>query len=71
MVEGGGHLHGAFVDAGHWDRMFLYQAPRILGEGRPVFAGVGWDTVEQSPQVRVVKRRTFGVDLLTIIEPVR
>lgn len=71
MVEGGGRLHGAFVQAGLWQRMFLYQAPRILGEGRPVFGGVGWDTVEQSPQVRVVKRRTMGVDLLTIIEPLR
>lgn len=69
LVEGGGRLHGALVGAGVWQRAFLYQAPRILGQGRPVIAGVGWSTVAEAPQVRVVTRRRLGPDMLTVIEP--
>lgn len=69
LVEGGGRLHGAFVAAGAWQRAFLYQAPRLLGEGRPMIAGVGWPTVEQAPRVHVEARRRLGHDLLTVLVP--
>jgi diaminohydroxyphosphoribosylaminopyrimidine deaminase / 5-amino-6-(5-phosphoribosylamino)uracil reductase len=70
LVEGGGRLHGAFVAAGAWQRAFVYQAPRLLGEGRPMLAGVGWPTVEQAPRVHVEARRRLGLDLLTVVVPV-
>lgn len=69
LVEGGGRLHGAFVGAEAWQRAFLYQAPRLLGDGRPVLTGVGWATVAEAPLVRVVTRRRLGPDMLTVIEP--
>lgn len=69
LVEGGGLLHGAFVEAALWDRMYLFQAPKLLGEGRPMIAGVTWSTVAASPVLRVVARRRLGEDLLTVVEP--
>lgn len=69
LVEGGGRLHGAFVAAGAWQRAFLYQAPRLLGEGRPMIAGVGWSTVAEAPRLRVEQRRALGPDLLTVVVP--
>lgn len=69
LVEGGGRLHGAFVRSAAWHRAFLYQAPRLLGEGRPVLGGVAWPSVSAAPQVRVEARRKLGPDLLTVIVP--
>lgn len=37
LVEGGGRLHGALLQARLADEGILYVAPRILGRGRPVF----------------------------------
>jgi diaminohydroxyphosphoribosylaminopyrimidine deaminase / 5-amino-6-(5-phosphoribosylamino)uracil reductase len=69
LVEGGGRLHGAFVAAGAWQRWFLYQAPRLLGEGRPMLAGAGWPTVAAAPRVHVEARRRLGLDVLTVFVP--
>jgi len=43
LVEGGGEVHGAFLDAGLVDRVAMFVAPRLIG-GRlatPVVGGVG------------------------------
>jgi len=69
LVEGGGRLHGTFVGEGRWQRAFLYQAPLLLGEGRPAFAGVEWPTVAEAPRVSVESRRVLGPDLLTVVVP--
>lgn len=69
LVEGGGALLGSFVAAGCWDRLYHFTAPRLLGEGRPVIAGVQWPTVAEAPQLRVESRHTLGDDLLTVLAP--
>jgi diaminohydroxyphosphoribosylaminopyrimidine deaminase / 5-amino-6-(5-phosphoribosylamino)uracil reductase len=69
LVEGGGVLHGAFVAAGLWTRMVVFQAPRLLGEGRAMVAGVSWPKVADAPVLRVLSRRSLGDDLVTIFEP--
>ncbi len=71
LVEGGGHLHGSLVAAGLWQRAFVFQAPRLLGDGRSALAGVGWSTVAEAPQVHVQARRMLGPDQLTVIVPQR
>lgn len=68
MVEGGGRLVGAFVGAGCWQQLHLYQAPVLLGEGRPAIAGVEWSSVADAPHLRLVRRRTLGVDQLSVFE---
>lgn len=70
LVEGGGHVHGAFFAARAWDRLLLYQAPRLLGDaGRPLLAGITWPTVRRAPAPRVEARRALGPDLLWILRP--
>jgi diaminohydroxyphosphoribosylaminopyrimidine deaminase / 5-amino-6-(5-phosphoribosylamino)uracil reductase len=69
LVEGGGLLHGAFVSAAAWDQLFVFQAPKLLGEGRPMIAGVAWPEVAEAPVLRVVRRKRLGDDLLTVYAP--
>jgi diaminohydroxyphosphoribosylaminopyrimidine deaminase/5-amino-6-(5-phosphoribosylamino)uracil reductase len=69
LVEGGGRLHGAFVQSGLWQRMFVYQAPRILGDGRSMVEGVTWSTVAEAPALRIEARHQLGEDLLTVAVP--
>jgi diaminohydroxyphosphoribosylaminopyrimidine deaminase/5-amino-6-(5-phosphoribosylamino)uracil reductase len=40
MAEGGAKVHGAFLAAGAWDELRLFQAPRVLGEGALGWAGL-------------------------------
>lgn len=69
LIEGGGTLIGAFVRAGLWDRLHHFVAPVMLGDGRPMIAGVGWETVRDAPRLAVESRRRFGADHLTIYRP--
>lgn len=43
LVEGGGEVHGAFLDAGLVDRVAMFAAPLLIGGRRatPVIAGAG------------------------------
>ena len=69
LVEGGGALLASFVDAGLWQRWYLFQAPRLLGEGRPLLPGIAWPSVADAPTLRVLRRRRVGDDLLTVLAP--
>jgi diaminohydroxyphosphoribosylaminopyrimidine deaminase/5-amino-6-(5-phosphoribosylamino)uracil reductase len=70
LVEGGGRVHGAFFAANAWDRMLLYQAPRLLGDtARPLLSGVAWPTVRTAPAPVVEARKILGPDLLWILRP--
>lgn len=69
MVEGGGRLVGAFMASAHWQELWLYQAPLVLGEGRPAIAGVAWPSVADAPRLRLIRRRTLGVDQLSVFSP--
>ncbi|MBK6916664.1 MAG: bifunctional diaminohydroxyphosphoribosylaminopyrimidine deaminase/5-amino-6-(5-phosphoribosylamino)uracil reductase RibD [Deltaproteobacteria bacterium] len=51
LVEGGGALHGAFVAAAAWQRLVVYVAPRLLGQGPALVDGVGWERVADAPQL--------------------
>jgi diaminohydroxyphosphoribosylaminopyrimidine deaminase/5-amino-6-(5-phosphoribosylamino)uracil reductase len=41
LVEGGAHIHGAFLRAGLYDRLEIYLGTQTLGGGTPVCAGDG------------------------------
>ncbi|HTA20622.1 MAG TPA: bifunctional diaminohydroxyphosphoribosylaminopyrimidine deaminase/5-amino-6-(5-phosphoribosylamino)uracil reductase RibD, partial [Polyangia bacterium] len=41
LVEGGAAVHGAFIEAGLVDDVALFVAPRLLGGGVPLAAGLG------------------------------
>jgi diaminohydroxyphosphoribosylaminopyrimidine deaminase/5-amino-6-(5-phosphoribosylamino)uracil reductase len=69
LVEGGGHLLGSFVRAAAWQRFVLYQAPRLLGDGTPMLAGVEFADVAAAPAIAVVGSRTLGPDVRLELAP--
>jgi len=65
LVEGGGEVHAAFLDAGLVDRVAIFVAPRLLG-GRAaagVIGGVG-RALKDSVRLRELTVRSVGDDLL-------
>jgi diaminohydroxyphosphoribosylaminopyrimidine deaminase/5-amino-6-(5-phosphoribosylamino)uracil reductase len=62
LVEGGAALAGSLLAAGLVDRLITFQAPVMLGAGAlPAFgSGLAFD------RVRVVERREFDEDLMTV-----
>lgn len=67
LVEGGAGLASAFMEAGFVDRLITFQAPVILGEGAlPAFAALPARAAATAPRLRVVTRREYGADLMTI-----
>ena len=66
MVEGGGRLLGSFVARDLFEELYLYDAPIILGEGRPVFAWSGPQSVDRAPRLERVRTQVLGQDRLTV-----
>ena len=69
LVEGGGRLAGALLDAGLVDRLYWLQSPLWLGEGgRPAVAGHASLPLAQAPRWRIVERRALGEDTLLVAD---
>jgi diaminohydroxyphosphoribosylaminopyrimidine deaminase/5-amino-6-(5-phosphoribosylamino)uracil reductase len=66
LVEGGSRVHGALLRAGLADQVDVLLSPRILGASGapPAVEGTGFHTVEGSPRLVDVVRRSLGDDLL-------
>lgn len=65
LVEGGGEIHGAFLDAGLVDRVAIFIAPRLLG-GRgatPAIGGAGLH-LASAPHLKGFEVTHVGPDLL-------
>jgi diaminohydroxyphosphoribosylaminopyrimidine deaminase/5-amino-6-(5-phosphoribosylamino)uracil reductase len=68
LVEGGGAIAGALLEAGLVDRLYWIQAPMWLGRGTPAF---GRRTAVHLGDVRpwtVVERAALGVDTLLVVD---
>jgi diaminohydroxyphosphoribosylaminopyrimidine deaminase/5-amino-6-(5-phosphoribosylamino)uracil reductase len=65
FVEGGPTLARAFLGARLIDRLVIFQAPRRLGAG----AIAAFDDASLLDRYRVVARRRFGPDVMTIYDP--
>ena len=67
LVEGGGRLAGALLDAGLVDRYYWIQSPLLLGQGGvPAFAGVPDAALAGAPRWTVAERRALGEDTLAL-----
>jgi diaminohydroxyphosphoribosylaminopyrimidine deaminase/5-amino-6-(5-phosphoribosylamino)uracil reductase len=65
-VEGGATLIGSFFDAQAVDRLWLYQAPIVIG-GRAAamsVAGVGIDALPEAARARHLHVQSLGDDIL-------
>ena len=72
QVEAGPALCGALLRAGLVDELLLYQAPLVLGDAaRPLFAGLGIESMAQRLAFTLVEEARFGEDRRLLLRPRR
>jgi len=72
LVEGGSATATAFLSADLVDRILIYRAPIIVGEGKSSFGYVGLDAIADAHGLWVPSDgRHLGVDRLEVYERVR
>jgi len=63
FVEGGSRTLTSFLKAGAANRLTVFIAPIILGEGIPAVGDLGIETLDQAIRLREVEVERFGNDL--------
>jgi diaminohydroxyphosphoribosylaminopyrimidine deaminase/5-amino-6-(5-phosphoribosylamino)uracil reductase len=72
LVEGGSATATAFLSADLVDRILIYRAPIIVGEGKSSFGYVGLDAIADAHGMwRPLDGRRLGIDRLEVYERVR
>ena len=72
LVEGGSATATAFLTEELVDRILIYRAPIIVGEGKSSFGYVGLDAIADAHgRWRLVDEQRLGVDRLEVYERVR
>ncbi|HEX5181867.1 MAG TPA: bifunctional diaminohydroxyphosphoribosylaminopyrimidine deaminase/5-amino-6-(5-phosphoribosylamino)uracil reductase RibD [Allosphingosinicella sp.] len=72
LVEGGAQTASAFIAADLVDRLLLYRAPILIGEGRPAIGDIGLASLaEAHDRWRLAESRALGIDRLDVYERVR
>lgn len=70
LVEGGATLAGALLASNLVDRMVIFQAPVVLGAGSlGAFSAVPAVATSAFARWRVIERRPFDDDLMTVLAP--
>jgi diaminohydroxyphosphoribosylaminopyrimidine deaminase/5-amino-6-(5-phosphoribosylamino)uracil reductase len=66
LVEGGGEVHGAFLDSGLAQRIVFFYAPTILGgaRARPAVGGRGIPSLALAPRLERIRWKRLGPDLM-------
>ena len=63
LVEGGATLNAALLDGGLIDRIMLYVAPMIIGNGQHLFAGAGARRLDECLRLAQVRSERFDDDI--------
>ena len=72
LVEGGSATATAFLSEDLVDRILIYRAPIIVGEGKSSFGYVGLDAIADAHgRWQLIKEQRLGVDRLEVYERVR
>ena len=72
LVEGGAAAAAAFLRADLVDRLLLYRAPIVIGEGLAGIGDIGLtDLAQAHGRWRMTDTRALGVDRLEVYEAVR
>jgi len=66
LLEGGGRMHAAFLEARLTDEMVLYQAPMLIGGEKAVglWHGAGAGRISDAPRLADITRYALGGDQL-------
>lgn len=68
-VEAGPTLSGAFLDAGLVDELLIYQAPMLIGEGRPLATLSPLAGLADASRWRLIEATPVGQDLRLRLRP--
>lgn len=72
MVEGGAGAAAAFLTADRVDRLLIYRAPIVIGDGRPCVGDIGLASLDAAHgRWRHTDRRQLGSDTLDVYERTR
>lgn len=72
LVEGGADTAAAFLRAELVDRLILYRAPILIGEGRASVGDIGLTNLDAAHgQWRLTDSRMLGIDRLEVYEAIR
>ncbi|MEO0033354.1 MAG: bifunctional diaminohydroxyphosphoribosylaminopyrimidine, partial [Pseudomonadota bacterium] len=72
FVEGGAQAAATFLAADMVDRLLLYRAPIVIGEGLPCIADIGLTSLSDAHgRWRLADRRLLGSDVLDVYERAR
>ncbi len=72
LVEGGAATASAFLAADLVDRLLVYRAPILIGEGVPALGVIGLDALADSHRRwRLAATRALGIDRLEVYERTR
>jgi diaminohydroxyphosphoribosylaminopyrimidine deaminase / 5-amino-6-(5-phosphoribosylamino)uracil reductase len=64
LLEGGAELAGALLAAGLVDRVALFAAPILIGEGRGLLDGLAIGALADAPRLHGLRARPVGPDIL-------
>ena len=71
MIEAGSKLAGSFVDAGLWDELVIYMAPKLLGSSARALLDLPIDKMLNAKSVSLLDLRQFGDDIRFIYHPAK
>lgn len=69
LVEGGAALHGALLQAGLWDELSLFVAPKIAGADALSWAGFPGVRTMKTALAATMNARCVGPDVLLTVRP--
>ena len=69
LVEAGPTLVGAFLAAGLWDELLVYQAPKLLGDRALPLAVLGFDEMREAIETTMIESQVIGGDLRLRFRP--
>ncbi|MEK3887556.1 bifunctional diaminohydroxyphosphoribosylaminopyrimidine deaminase/5-amino-6-(5-phosphoribosylamino)uracil reductase RibD [Bacillus sp. FSL K6-3431] len=71
FVEGGGTVHGSFLESGHFQEVIMYIAPKLLGDntGSPSFGGSAKKLMSESHLLQFQSLEMIGPDIKVVAIP--
>ncbi|WP_438315907.1 bifunctional diaminohydroxyphosphoribosylaminopyrimidine deaminase/5-amino-6-(5-phosphoribosylamino)uracil reductase RibD [Sporosarcina sp. FA9] len=63
FVEGGSQIHSSFIDAGLANELYLYMAPKLIGNGNLLFMNEDRNFMSESESLSFIDVRQIGEDV--------
>ncbi|MBB4826010.1 diaminohydroxyphosphoribosylaminopyrimidine deaminase/5-amino-6-(5-phosphoribosylamino)uracil reductase [Sporosarcina luteola] len=63
LVEGGSQVHSSFIDQGLAQELYLYLAPKLIGNGPSLFEHKGRSSIYESELLQILSVKQLGNDI--------